>query len=375
VGFWVVMVVVAVEGCNGGREFHLSGEWDTTIVGYLSHRDSRTIDLFHPGTPHTRATFHCCYSFLKRKQGNKKKEMRILSFDIGVRNLSFCMIRVQGDQWDTVHIEEWQVIDVLTESDCQVKNSKTIPIDKCIQFVTRVLHQRRDIWGKEPIDHIVIERQMKKAPRNVGLSIAVQCYFLNYYLNANRKKEKSERKRESKANPQENSEPGAREIIIVSDDDDECNEDQEDEEEEVKSDNHTTVPKITFIAAKNKLQVNIKEGPFAYTSDHQREYHYTKDTTLTAAQNKTRRKNKAIELTRLILEKRVSSSEKKQWLPVFQKHKKRDDLSDCYLQALWYLQDKLGKKPKKVKVVQVQSAKRKRKETVTIPRVPKKQKT
>ena len=77
--------------------------------------------------------------------------------------------------WTNYKIIDWNCIDVLKEMNCTVKNSKTIPLIRCVSLLTQYLHQCKHQWL--PIDRIIIETQMRKAPRNVVLGYTIACFF------------------------------------------------------------------------------------------------------------------------------------------------------------------------------------------------------
>ena len=40
-------------------------------------------------------------------------------------------------------------------------------------------------------------------------------------------------------------------------------------------------------------------------------------------------------------QKEILETQESKWLELFQKHKKKDDLADCFLQGMWYINMKL----------------------------------
>jgi|UniRef100_A0A6C0AK44 hypothetical protein len=81
---------------------------------------------------------------------------------------------------------------------------------------------------------------------------------------------------------------------------------------------HSNVNKIEEISPSNKLKDHLE----------------TKKTTY------KERKKKGIEITR---EKLIDNVRINKWLDYFNKHKKKDDLADSYLQGLWYFNNILAK--------------------------------
>ena len=86
---------------------------------------------------------------------------QILSFDVGMRNLSLCWLEYKyadGDQptpWSNVRVLKWEVLDILDD----VKNAKTVNIHDVSKKLMDVLQERIDIVAQNDLDYIAIEQQ------------------------------------------------------------------------------------------------------------------------------------------------------------------------------------------------------------------------
>jgi len=217
--------------------------------------------------------------------------MRVLSFDVGTRNLAYTLIDYddtdEKHSWQSMSVEAWENLDVLAEGGSTAANSKKISIERCIRYVFDALTKRESVLWSKPIDCIIIEKQVRKAPRNLMVSVALVSYFL---LKA----------------------PDVR---------------------------------IEMMSATNKLKINIANTNFAFSETTPSVLHHANDKSLSLAQNKTRRKKKAVELCEKILSDNCPQLQ--QWHLRFKSKElsaKRDDLADCFLQCIYFLQSKMERK-------------------------------
>lgn len=126
---------------------------------------------------------------METKTINISNVRRVLSFDIGIRNLSFCLLECSIEEsnllWKNVEVKEWQIIDLLGENSGaekktskkrkktdgeekddaekikkakKKKNAKTISIHEASQKLRDVLLGCSHLL-QQPIHYIIIEQQ------------------------------------------------------------------------------------------------------------------------------------------------------------------------------------------------------------------------
>lgn len=103
----------------------------------------------------------------------------IISFDIGIRNLAYCIFDYIPKE-HYLEIIDWNCIDILKENNCQVKNCRQIPTERLARFVyeTCTRHQFRNL----PIKIVLIESQLRRATKNLIIATCVRCYFIDHPL-------------------------------------------------------------------------------------------------------------------------------------------------------------------------------------------------
>ena len=57
--------------------------------------------------------------------------MKVLSFDIGIKNLSYCLVCK-----DTKKIDDWGIINISCDDECQHINTKNNKCDKKASFIS-----------------------------------------------------------------------------------------------------------------------------------------------------------------------------------------------------------------------------------------------
>ena len=99
--------------------------------------------------------------------------MRVLAFDVGIKNMAYCVI---NGSHDTTSIEQWDVINI--------QNSEEAPsIEECVTLTIDALRGKRDELLAQPLDSIIIEQQPAgghNVHANVKVKIvshAIQAFF------------------------------------------------------------------------------------------------------------------------------------------------------------------------------------------------------
>lgn len=96
---------------------------------------------------------------------------RVLSIDIGIVNLAFCIVDFYGnsvDSFDLVHVEKTRI--------GTVKQSSKVLVENVIDFF-----RESEVVNRDHIDHIFIEQQVSRAVKNSILSYSLLAFF---YTNA-----------------------------------------------------------------------------------------------------------------------------------------------------------------------------------------------
>lgn len=104
------------------------------------------------------------------KKSEQKKETKILSIDVGQKNLA---IRFEGRTLDPNHVNVllFDLIDITT-------NGKTIN-SKLIQLNSEL--EKRKRFFDQGIDTLLIEKQIKQAVVNVRIMNHIESWFLIFY--------------------------------------------------------------------------------------------------------------------------------------------------------------------------------------------------
>lgn len=188
----------------------------------------------------------------------------LLSFDIGIKNLAYCILKYNTEDNSDIRIIKWNIIPLLDKNE----KCKGFPLD---ELTKRMYEQLNKEFYSYDIDIVLLENQpVLKNPVMKSVQMILFSYFQYQKIMLNR---------------------------------------------EIKL--------IKFINAGNKLKVGRNFNEINYNAE------------INAIKSKyTRNKKFAILYTNKILIDRLKDSKNNEY---FNKHKKKDDLADAFLQAIYYI--------------------------------------
>ena len=111
--------------------------------------------------------------------------MRVLSWDIGTKTLSYCLLEVTAEHQVCIH--EWESIDVRKEAGLSDKAKPTMRED--CELVLQAVSARAERFWNYQLDHITLEQQpaggrnMFSSVRMKVVSHALHAYFFSQQLN------------------------------------------------------------------------------------------------------------------------------------------------------------------------------------------------
>ena len=206
--------------------------------------------------------------------------MKILSWDVGIYNLSYCILE-KNQETNEIQIIDWDIVN-LVDNDEMKKNRNLI-----FENIPRKLHEKPQLLN---VDIVVIENQPSlKNPQMKSIQMILYSYFL---------------------------------ILgkVIGNGDNSIN----------------YIDKIDFCSASNKLKVY--DGPEIILEVKPSKKNNNLSEIIEAPKkNKVKyadKKRLAIEHTKYFLEK------DEKYKDFFNNHKKKDDLADSYLQGLYYIKFK-----------------------------------
>lgn len=222
--------------------------------------------------------------------------MRVLSFDIGIKNLAFCDVsRIQRDTNDCVFymIHDWQVLDISI-------GDKKHDINQVIEVILAKL----DVLFSSELclyDAILIENQpVLKNPVMKSIQMIIFTYF--HVLRQNRQK--------MKQGDEENTNDSSS-----------------------SSSFRTSLFSIHLISASNKCKTKRQ-----LSNERAKEIEENTETEAKAKNGYKFNKKMAHNLTMAFLDSRIVNKEEMfRAYETYQTHKKKDDLADSFLQAAYFL--------------------------------------
>jgi hypothetical protein len=109
-----------------------------------------------------------------------KQNISILSFDVGIRHLAYCLLTNVNTSKDEAatnkkygHIEAWDMIDL----------GKVSSVEECAKKLSAELTSRFASMSMPPIDYVIIERQPRA--RSI-MMVAIQMYLCMYFSSPER---------------------------------------------------------------------------------------------------------------------------------------------------------------------------------------------
>lgn len=106
---------------------------------------------------------------------------RILSFDLGTRNLACCHLEAASDPGAPPAIRDWSVVDILVEDGCRVKDCRTVPLSKLVEHLLAYARRREPQYRAFDPDVVAIEQQPSSRfcpnTKTKVLSHVLQAYF------------------------------------------------------------------------------------------------------------------------------------------------------------------------------------------------------
>lgn len=110
--------------------------------------------------------------------------MKILSFDVGTRNLAYCLIEIHQpnttqSQTQQIKILQWERIDIFKQNGIDIDKASQYPVNQLYKLVHASLMMRLWIWTNREIDIILIEQQRPNTP-NIIIESMLTMWFHSY---------------------------------------------------------------------------------------------------------------------------------------------------------------------------------------------------
>lgn len=275
--------------------------------------------------------------------------MKILSIDVGIKNLAFCLLEYKNDitihKWNSINIceDEKKVCKELKKKDktpC-LKNAKYHKNEK---FFCKIHAKNSKFFIPTVETKTLLKNINKKRISNKLLNQYMSTYLPEIIVKS--KEEKIEKLKEYLENTYlENVKSiNINELNMI-----DCGIFLK-----KRLDEHFKTDKIDLILIENQigplaLRMKMLQGMITqhfienklpnikFVNASNKLKGLTEKKKLTYAE----RKKFGIEITRKIINKKNLLND---WIEIFDKHKKKDDLADSFLQALWYIKNKIQNK-------------------------------
>lgn len=290
---------------------------------------------------------------------------KICSIDVGIRNLAICILEVHPDKFLRGKIVYWNCISLLNEISrvqCYEKNCKSIS-----KYITG-LHENENKNKKYYcLKHIkknnylipsVYPKQLNKQTKQQLENICKQNRILNFSSN---KTSLLKLIREKKCNEIKTKSSNDFTLVDIGKNIWKLlDKEKIYEVDEVIIENQISpianrmktvqgmiaqyfimknVDNIHFVSSSNKLKVNIENNLEAETETENKKsvktnYKNRKELGIKKTEMFLNHKNVNIDTSNNIIQQ---NDENKKWIEVFEMTKKKDDLADCLLQGLWWI--------------------------------------
>jgi hypothetical protein len=88
-------------------------------------------------------------------------KITVLSFDVGIRNLAYCLCRFQDDG-KLCEILEWDVVDVVENAGSRAK-TRNLGMQRTVDMILQFLCENSESWAQIGIDRVYVEQQLARA--------------------------------------------------------------------------------------------------------------------------------------------------------------------------------------------------------------------